>query len=42
VINLSELVRKPKAFFDNYVHSELKACDILCCNCHKKKTTNED
>ena len=38
VIRLSILVRKPKAFFDQHIKSELKACDLLCCNCHKKVT----
>lgn len=42
VIELSQLVKKSQAFFDQHIDSELKACDMLCCNCHKKKTTNED
>ena len=42
VLSLSNIVKKSQAFFDNYVNSELKACDILCCDCHKKKTINEE
>lgn len=42
VISLSRLVYRSQAFFDQHIESELKACDILCCNCHKKKTANED
>jgi len=42
VISLSQLVYRSQAFFDKYLNSELKACDILCCDCHKKKTINED
>lgn len=42
VIDVSQLIRKPKAFFDQHIESELEACDILCCNCHRKKTANED
>jgi hypothetical protein len=42
VVELSQLIRKSQAFFDKHIDSELKACDMLCCNCHKKKTTNED
>jgi hypothetical protein len=42
VISVSQLVYRSQAFFDKHIDSELKACDILCCNCHKKKTLNED
>ena len=42
VIRLSQLIRKPKAFFDQHIKSELKACDLLCCNCHMKKTINKE
>ena len=42
VIHLSHIVKKSQVFFDEHIDSELKACDMLCCNCHKKKTTNED
>jgi hypothetical protein len=41
VIDVSQLIRKPKAFFDQHIESELKACDLLCCMCHKKKTINK-
>lgn len=42
VIDVSQLIKRSQAFFDKHIDSELKACDMLCCNCHKKKTTNED
>ena len=38
VIKLSKLVEKSQAFFDQHIDSELKACDLLCCSCHKKVT----
>jgi len=38
VIRLASLVLKPKAFFDQHIKSELKACDLLCCSCHRKVT----
>jgi hypothetical protein len=38
VIKISKFVKKSKAFFDEHIQSELKACDLLCCNCHKKVT----
>ena len=38
VIDLSQLVQKSQAFFDQHIKSEMKACDLLCCNCHKKVT----
>ena len=38
VMNVAKLVVKSKAFFDQHFKSELKACDILCCSCHKKVT----
>ena len=38
VIHLSKLVEKTQAFFDEHIESELKACDMLCCICHKKVT----
>jgi len=38
VIKLSKLVLKSQAFFDQHIDSELKACDLLCCRCHKKVT----
>jgi hypothetical protein len=38
VIGLSQLVKKSQAFFDQHIKSELKACDMLCCSCHKKVT----
>ena len=38
VIRLSQLVFKPQAFFDQHITTELKACDLLCCLCHKKVT----
>lgn len=38
VIDLSKLVDKSQAFFDEYINSELEACDLLCCLCHKKVT----
>jgi len=38
VIRLSKLVEKSQSFFDQHIKSELKACDLLCCNCHKKVT----
>ena len=42
VIDLSQLVYKSQAFFDQHIESELKACDLLCCNCHKKKTIKKE
>ncbi len=42
VIDVSQLIKRSQAFFDKHIDSELKACDMLCCNCHKKKTANED
>ena len=42
VINVSKLILKPQAFFDEHIESELKACDLLCCNCHMKKTKNKE
>ena len=38
VIDLSKLVEKTQAFFDQHIDSELNACDLLCCSCHKKVT----
>ena len=38
VIDISHLVKKTQAFFDKHIESELKACDLLCCSCHKKVT----
>lgn len=38
VIGLCKLVDKSRAFFDQHIASELKACDLLCCSCHKKVT----
>lgn len=38
VMRLALLVNKSQAFFDQYIDSELKACDLLCCLCHKKVT----
>jgi hypothetical protein len=38
VINVSKLAEKSQVFFDQHIDSELKACDMLCCNCHKKVT----
>jgi len=38
VIGLSKLVKKSQAFFDQHIDSEMKACDLLCCLCHKKVT----
>jgi hypothetical protein len=38
VINLCNIVKKSQAFFDQHIVSELKACDMLCCSCHKKVT----
>ena len=38
VIRLSQLIKKSQAFFDEHIVSELKACDLLCCLCHKKVT----
>jgi hypothetical protein len=38
VIHLSYIVKKNLAFFDQHIESELKACDMLCCLCHKKVT----
>ena len=38
VMKLSKLVNKSQAFFDQHIESELKACDLLCCNCHRKIT----
>ena len=38
VIGLSQLVKKSQAFFDQHIDSEFKACDMLCCTCHKKVT----
>ena len=38
VIKLSRIIKKSQAFFDQHIDSELKACDMLCCNCHKKVT----
>jgi hypothetical protein len=38
VIRLSKLVNKSQYFFDQHIKSELKACDLLCCSCHKKVT----
>jgi len=42
VINLCHIVKKSQAFFDKHIESELKACDLLCCLCHKKKTINKE
>ena len=42
VIRLSQLIFKSQAFFDEHIESELKACDLLCCSCHKKKTINKE
>lgn len=41
VISVSQLVYRSQAFFDQHIDSEIKKCDLLCCNCHKKKTLNE-
>jgi hypothetical protein len=38
VIRLSNIVNKSQAFFDQHIKSEMKACDMLCCSCHKKVT----
>jgi hypothetical protein len=38
VINIGNIVKKSQAFFDQHIDSEMKACDMLCCNCHKKVT----
>ena len=38
VIHISRLVNKSQYFFDQHIKSELKACDLLCCSCHKKVT----
>ena len=38
VIRLSRIVYRSQAFFDQHIESELKACDMLCCSCHKKVT----
>jgi hypothetical protein len=38
VIHVSQLIKKSQAFFDQHIDSELKACDMLCCLCHKKVT----
>jgi len=38
VIRLSRIVYRSQSFFDQHIKSELKACDLLCCNCHKKVT----
>ena len=38
VIDISDLVYRSQVFFDQHIKSELKACDMLCCNCHKKVT----
>ena len=38
VMRLSQLVSTSQAFFDQHIESELKACDLLCCLCHKKVT----
>ena len=38
VIQLSQLILKSQAFFDQHIDSELKACDLLCCSCHRKIT----
>ena len=38
VMNVAKLVEKPQAFFDEHIDSEMKACDMLCCSCHKKVT----
>jgi hypothetical protein len=42
VIDVSQLIKRSQAFFDQHIKSELKACDLLCCNCHKKKTINKE
>ena len=42
VIHISYIVNKSQAFFDQHIKSELKACDLLCCSCHKKKTINKE
>jgi hypothetical protein len=38
VISVSQLVNQSQAFFDQHHKSEIKACDLLCCLCHKKVT----
>ena len=38
VIDVSQLIHKSQAFFDKHIKSELNACDLLCCSCHKKVT----
>ena len=38
VISVSQLVHRSQAFFDKHIESELNACDLLCCSCHKKVT----
>ena len=42
VDHVSQLISKSQVFFDQHVYSEMKACDMLCCNCHKKKTINKE
>jgi len=41
VINISQLVYKSKAFFDAHFPIEVVKCDLLCANCHFKKTKKE-
>ena len=42
VMHVANLVYRSQAFFDQHIESEMKACDLLCCNCHKKKTINKE
>ena len=42
VINIGNLVYRSQAFFDQHIASELKACGLLCCSCHMKKTKNKE
>ena len=42
VMNVSRLVFVSQSFFDQHHKSEIKACDLLCCNCHKKVTVSRN
>ena len=38
VMKLSKFTHRSQTFFDQHIESELNACDLLCCSCHKKVT----
>ena len=38
LIGVSQLVKKSWSYFDEYAHDEMAKCQLLCKNCHNKKT----